>query len=179
MNKTQKLAIVFDFIAEYLREDETAKAVKQEPKIKCEEIAVKPKEKREYKDTLLSSNEGVETEHILKLMKRLDDMDKAKASAYRTLNEDKNLRDTLSKQINETRLSYLLGLTQEIVKEEIKDGSDLIGKSISASVMEKIPAIQELELEPKPITDEINLSPDVFTESETPFSTSTIGIVSM
>ena len=33
MNKAQKLTIVFDFIAEYLREDEPAKAVKQEPKL--------------------------------------------------------------------------------------------------------------------------------------------------
>lgn len=105
MNKKQDLKLVFDFIADFLREDVDTSPLKQAPEKKSSGLDL-PKP--------LDDN----TARITELMKRIDDIDKAKASAYRMVNVFDPIQTSFTNHLNELRNEYSASAAEATFAEE-------------------------------------------------------------
>ncbi len=112
MSKQEDLKLVFQFIADYLREEDTS-AVKAVPVI--EESPIEDElETKEVNDD--SGNFNVN--RMLEIMKRLDDIDKAKANAVNMLKFDETIRNSLQRQLSELRTEHAMMVGKDIISEE-------------------------------------------------------------
>ena len=120
MNKAQKLTIVFDFIAEYLREDEPAKAVKQEPKLakaKSFDLYETEADETPVDEKVL----GVPSSKILDMMEKIEKIDRLKPSFDEPL-----LRKGIPEELrdnNEVESTHKTHLSMEPTYEKLESGA--------------------------------------------------------
>lgn len=135
MNKTDKLKKVFDFIAEYLSDDETQSIKVDGPEVNVSEMEL--------------TNKGEDTiKRAYTIMKKLDERDKQNAIINTEVKKATNpLKEELDKLKKEYETSVKLDTEEEIketLKEEVKD-------KVVVSFNDENSTKNILEVEPKEI----------------------------
>lgn len=113
MNKKKDLKAVFEFIADFLREDEDTSPAKGLVNRVTGEINLpvpEPVGEEPKKDS--------KVEHALAIMKRIDDMDKAKANAHNMIKFNDDLKSSLQRQLNELRHEHAMKVSEDTIAEE-------------------------------------------------------------
>lgn len=108
MTKSKKLALVFDFIAEYL--------IEHEEKIE-KQLLVETKEATK-EDTKEGIKENLKINRSLEIMKRINEIDAAKASALNLISGHEKNKQYLNQQLQEMRNEHSLMIVKDIIKEE-------------------------------------------------------------
>ena len=106
MNKKQDLKLVFEFIADFLREDvDTSPAKATVSETTPEPVGDEPKS-------------DPKVEHALAIMKRIDDMDKAKSNAHNMIKFNDEIKNSLQRQLNELRHEHAMKVSEDTIAEE-------------------------------------------------------------
>lgn len=135
MNKTDKLKKVFDFIAEYLSDDETQSIKVDEPEVNVSEMEL--------------TNKGEDTiKRAYTIMKKLDERDKQNAIIN---TEVKKATDPLKEELDKLKKEYETNVkldTEEEIKETLKEE---VKDKVVVSFNDENGAKNILEVEPKEI----------------------------
>jgi hypothetical protein len=123
MNKKQDLKLVFEFIADFLKEEKDTSPAKATVSVSDTSKGL-PKSVTELNDV----------KRAVSIMNRLNDIDKAKGDAMRRIKTDEDLKLTLQTQLNELRSKHAELVSEDTIAEE-KELEDTIA--------------EEKELEPK------------------------------
>ena len=120
MSKKKDLKLVFEFIADFLKEEDD----------KSDDKILTPKEVEKDSET----DDKKSINRALAIMKRIDDIDKAKTNAYKMIKNDENVKSSLQKQLNELRHEHAIMVSEDTIAEE---------KELGVSTEFKIGSLEE------------------------------------